>query len=317
MSDQGPLRGGSFWLDCLLFDGEQRAGDYWPDEHHFNGHADQQSVGSALTLGQSDEAVLSADSRRATPRYRPPPARIRHLRKWSIIGVEVDSRRKGSAATWGTEIFSDDLACHIRSRWHALIGDGLPADVSTERVLGEHADGLEDSNKRSVVWLALALSQWSTGRLLDSVRDVALEVIDDGSDLGRWNTEALRTAREKALARARSQLLSSEQPPNPIPKRRSSETGDMAPTGAPQESSRVLVTPDHRCRLPAPGMAEPQGSLVYSVAVSDSEPDDTAVVRSVREVSEVQEKSSDEGRRKPWARLFPIRVFSANLMSRH
>src|SRR5579884_289954 len=127
MSDRRPLQGGSFWLDFLLFDSEQGARDGWPDHHCSNGHTGQQPVWSAKTFRQSDEAVPSDDRGGESSRHRPPPARIRHLRKWSTVDVEVNTRRKSSGATWGTEIFSDDLACHIRSRWRELIGNGLPA----------------------------------------------------------------------------------------------------------------------------------------------------------------------------------------------
>jgi hypothetical protein len=68
-----------------------------------------------------------------------------------------------------------------------------------------------------VVWLALAMTQWKLGRLVPSVKENALEVIDSGADLQRWSTasEKERRKRAKVLSDARATLLSDP----PAPKR--------------------------------------------------------------------------------------------------
>jgi hypothetical protein len=67
-----------------------------------------------------------------------------------------------------------------------------------------------------VFWLALAATQWKLGRLVDSVRNRAIEMIDSGSDLRRWedNPPSTIEQRQKHLAKLRVQLLA------PQPKRR-------------------------------------------------------------------------------------------------
>jgi hypothetical protein len=77
-----------------------------------------------------------------------------------------------------------------------------------------------------VVWLALAVSQWRTGRLLPDVRARAIEVIDNGADLHRWGSADPKTRRARAqvLAKTRDQLLSPPPEPKRIPRTRRSHT---------------------------------------------------------------------------------------------
>jgi hypothetical protein len=126
--------------------------------------------------------------------------------------------------TLGPAIFSDDLAVDIRDEWRALIGDGLTPAAATEAILTSAAPELADPGTKSTVWIALAMAQWSTGRLVDTVRDMAVAIIDSGGDLQRWDAGPRRAAREKALARAREQLLSPQPEAKKIPKRRLSQT---------------------------------------------------------------------------------------------
>jgi hypothetical protein len=126
--------------------------------------------------------------------------------------------------TWGTAIFSDDLAADIRDGWRALIGDGVAPADATRRVLADYSSSVDDPDERSVVWLALAVTQWKTGRLVDSVRDTAVDIIDSGADLARWQTPPERKARQKVLAKAREQLLSPQPPAKRLPKPKQSVT---------------------------------------------------------------------------------------------
>jgi hypothetical protein len=116
------------------------------------------------------------------------------------------------------------LACDVRDEWRGLVADGVSPDEATSRIVSSYSASLADPDDRGVVVLALAVTQWKTGRLVESVRDAALEVIDSGTDLARWDPGAPRKAREKALAKARVELLSPQPPARKIAKRRLSET---------------------------------------------------------------------------------------------
>jgi hypothetical protein len=115
--------------------------------------------------------------------------------------------------TWGPAIFSDDTACDIRGDYKDFLGDGLTPSESTDRILFEWRDSLDDVDERSVVWLALAAIQWKLGRLEERVRQKAVEVIESGCNLDRWEGK-YREKRVVVLDKLRDQLDS------PQPKQR-------------------------------------------------------------------------------------------------
>jgi len=120
--------------------------------------------------------------------------------------------------TWGVAIFSDDLAADLRSDFRDLIGDGLTATEATERLLAEYASSVEDSDEMPVFWIALAITQWKLGRLEDRTKQMALQVIDNGTDLARWDNPGDRAKREVVLAKTREELLSVPPPAKRIPR---------------------------------------------------------------------------------------------------
>lgn len=119
---------------------------------------------------------------------------------------------------WSTAIFSDDTAADTRDAFTDLIAQGLTATEATDRLIAESADILADDEDANVFWLALAASQWKLGRLVDSVRERAVAVIDSGDDLRRWqdNSKAEINQRRMHLAKLREQLLSSQPKPKKL-----------------------------------------------------------------------------------------------------
>ena len=121
---------------------------------------------------------------------------------------------------WGTGIFSDDIACDIRDSYRDFIGDGLTGQQATDALLEEYRELLEDPSESSVFWIALAATQWRCGRLEPRVRTHALEVIDSGSDLLRWQVDPQLVKKRRAvLAKFRETLLSPQPSAKRIPKR--------------------------------------------------------------------------------------------------
>ena len=118
---------------------------------------------------------------------------------------------------WGAAIFSNDDAADIRSDYLDLIGDGYSDTQATDKILSEYSPNTESS----VLWLSLAAVQWRCGRLEHRVKTRALEIIDNGSDLVRWQSEnpKLIPQRRRALEKLKAQLLS-EQPPKSKMKKR-------------------------------------------------------------------------------------------------
>jgi len=105
---------------------------------------------------------------------------------------------------WGPGIFSDDTACDVRDEFRDLIGQGLSVEAATDQVMQPYVG---DSDDGPVALIALALTQWKTGRLLDGIRDRAVDVIDSGVDLVRWQDSTALGKRKQALKKAREQLL--------------------------------------------------------------------------------------------------------------
>lgn len=125
---------------------------------------------------------------------------------------------------WGTAIFSDDVAADIRSEWRDHLGDGLSPEEATVRILTDYSHHLEDSEDRPVVWLALAVSQWKTGRLQPAIRDAARAVISSGEDLQRWDRPSDRRAREAVLSKTKEMLEGPQPAAKRIPRRVRSQT---------------------------------------------------------------------------------------------
>jgi hypothetical protein len=119
--------------------------------------------------------------------------------------------------TWGAAVFSDDTACEVRDDWRDHVGNGLTGSEATDRILDQYRNELDDPDTGPVIWLSLAITQWKNGRLEDRVRNRAMEIIDDGTDLRRWADDArLRTKRANVLAKVRAQLVSPQPPARKI-----------------------------------------------------------------------------------------------------
>jgi hypothetical protein len=121
---------------------------------------------------------------------------------------------------WGTALFSDDTACDVRDSYVDLVGDGLTGPEATKAVLREWSASLSDPDESPVFWLALAATQWKFGRLESHVLQQALNIIDTGSDLARWESGSKDFGKRKVvLEKLRAQLTSPQRPEKRIPKR--------------------------------------------------------------------------------------------------
>ena len=107
---------------------------------------------------------------------------------------------------WGTDLFSDDLACDIRDHYRELLEDGVEDSAATRRMLEKFGAYLEESD--GVALLAFAVTQSKLGRLEAAIRDRALAVLDRGADLEVWQQENPKglPKRRAVLEKARAQL---------------------------------------------------------------------------------------------------------------
>lgn len=118
--------------------------------------------------------------------------------------------------TWGTALYSDDLAADLRGDFRDLIGEGLSPTAVINRLKKEYKSSLSDPDEAPVFWLAVADTGWRLGRLDEEVRQNALRVIGSDQDLARWETSPDRAKRQRVLAKLHAQLLSPPPPPKHI-----------------------------------------------------------------------------------------------------
>jgi hypothetical protein len=119
-----------------------------------------------------------------------------------------------------------------------------------------------------VFWLAFAAAQIETGRRADDVRDRALEIIDRGGDIARWEAEdpSLARRRQRVLERLAAKLRG----PQPKPKRlrRSKplgvefELGDVMLVRGADGSRRALAVVVDQAESYPPGGRNPVVELL-------------------------------------------------------
>ena len=101
---------------------------------------------------------------------------------------------------WGAGIFSDDTAADVRDEYRDCLAEGLGGTAATDKLLILFKDSQDDPDDGPPFWLSLAATQSRCGRLETRVRDRALKIIDDGSDIVRFEGNP-------SLKRARTQIL--------------------------------------------------------------------------------------------------------------
>lgn len=117
--------------------------------------------------------------------------------------------------TWGTGVFSDDVACDVRDHYRELLEDGVEDDAAIRLTVERFRAYLEESD--GVALLAFAVTQSKLGRLDPDIRDQALALLDRGADLEVWERESPKSLskRRTVLEKARAQLTG----PQPARKR--------------------------------------------------------------------------------------------------
>jgi hypothetical protein len=112
--------------------------------------------------------------------------------------------------TWGTGLFSSDMARDIRDFYRERIEDGVEDAEATRLTLEKFRSYLDDPEEGPVFHVALAVTQSQIGRLDPVVRGRALAALDSGADLAIWEQENpnLLPKRREVLDKARAQLTS-------------------------------------------------------------------------------------------------------------
>lgn len=101
---------------------------------------------------------------------------------------------------WGTGIMDDDLALDIKAEFEDAINEGLDVPQATARVFEAFADVSEDEDEGPILYLALAQLQLEKNHLLPEVGNQALQIIENGMGLERWEEAGNNTLKERKIA---------------------------------------------------------------------------------------------------------------------
>ncbi|HDR7713716.1 hypothetical protein [Bacillus cereus] len=120
---------------------------------------------------------------------------------------------------WGVAILSDDIAEDIKLLYKDLLANEYSNEDASRIVIEEYKNEL-DNEETIVFWLVFASIQWRLGRLQENVKQEALQIIESGADLARWEEEPkLQKKREVVLNKLREQLHSRQPEVKKVPKR--------------------------------------------------------------------------------------------------
>lgn len=122
---------------------------------------------------------------------------------------------------WGANLYQDDVALDIKDEYKDNLRRGKTNEEAMQEIIDKYQELLEDEEDRGVFWLALADTQWNLGRLDEQVKEQALEVIELGTDLKRWEVnEKLYNKRKEILEKIKEKLLSPQPEEKRMPKYR-------------------------------------------------------------------------------------------------
>ena len=80
-----------------------------------------------------------------------------------------------------------------------ILSNGIPEPEATNRLIEQWKKELIDPDIFPVFWSALADTQWNIGRLQKRVKQEAILVIENGSDLARWLTDRKLVNKRKVV----------------------------------------------------------------------------------------------------------------------
>jgi hypothetical protein len=154
--------------------------------------------------------------------------------------------------SWGTAIFSNDVAADVRADWREGILDRIPPEELTAKLVNSYAAQADDPDDCVVFWLALAAAQHETGRLGPDVRETALDILDRGGDVARWEEEdpGLAKQRKQVLDRLRVKLAGPQPAPKrlkrPVPHGVAFNVGDAVMLQSPGGKRAIVVVVGHK-----------------------------------------------------------------------
>ena len=113
---------------------------------------------------------------------------------------------------WGTGLYQDDDTCDIKEEYLTYLRIGMSNEEALEELIECNEELIEDEEIGPLFWLALADTQWEYGRLTNEVKEEALEVINSGKDLERWEEDKKLYEKRKKVLEDLKERLNTKQP---------------------------------------------------------------------------------------------------------
>ncbi len=114
---------------------------------------------------------------------------------------------------WGTKLYQDDVACDVKEEYLNRLRVGYTNEEATKEVIEYNSDFINDIDDGPVFWLALADTQWKYGRLLPEVKEEAIKIIEQQTDLLKWKENKKQYQRRKEELEKLKEKLNTPQSP--------------------------------------------------------------------------------------------------------
>ncbi|PFH10090.1 hypothetical protein BCF11_2499 [Collimonas sp. PA-H2] len=166
--------------------------------------------------------------------------------------------------TSSTSLFADDVASDVRDEFTELLARGVSAADATQSLMESWSAAIKDVDDGPTFWLALAATQWKFGCLGQEVQTRAVDVIDSGRDLNKWNGAS--AIRRGAVLSALKDKLLSPLPPLRRPRRR--KIVAVPSIKVPSPDGRGLATAFEI--TPSSALTTPQMQVMVELVVGQS-----------------------------------------------
>lgn len=116
--------------------------------------------------------------------------------------------------TWSTGLYQNDMSADVKDDYIGKLKAGKDDEMALREILSEYQYELEDIDCKYDIYLALADTLWKKGRLTESVKVKALELLEEDRISERWESEKIRKERSRVLDKLKAELES------PMPERK-------------------------------------------------------------------------------------------------
>ena len=114
--------------------------------------------------------------------------------------------------TWGTGLYSVDMACDVREYYMNCLRENMSSDEAEASVAEYYSEELDNREDGPIVVLALAETAWCTGRLSEGLKKAAIGVLDTEECQERWKAERSELKEQSVLSKLREKLMSPQPP---------------------------------------------------------------------------------------------------------